>query len=224
MLSMQNVRGENNLEMSYPALRRASVAKCHAGRSGCRNRRLRPDAGAPAAVNGDRDRQALDWSPETIFELLGTQPVLGRLFTNEIEETRTSQPTMVLSHRLWQTRFAGSAGVVGQTIFVQNVPFTIVGVAPPGFFGHVVGESPDAWIPATAQPRLWSSRNFLESAGVDWVRLIARLRPDATVQSARGRSPDRLPSNRAGLGRERRTEKACPSARRSRRRRSEWIL
>ncbi len=185
VLSIQNARGEINLEMSYPLFaelrsRNATLDDLAAGTSGSDRMQVR----VPPSTEIETVKLWL--VSGNYFELLGTQPVLGRLFTNEIEEARASEPTMVLSHRLWQTRFAESAGVVGQTVFVQSVPLTIVGVAAPGFFGHVVGESPDAWIPATAQPRLWSSRNYLESASVDWVRLIGRLRPDATVQSARG--------------------------------------
>jgi predicted permease len=94
-------------------------------------------------------------------------------------------PTAVLSHRYWKSRFASNAAVIGQTVFIENVAFTIVGVAPPSFFGNVVGESPDVWVPASVQPQLWGGVDLRDNSSVDWLMLMGRLRPGVSQVQAR---------------------------------------
>jgi predicted permease len=183
VLSMRNARAEENLELSYPLFielrdRNHTLADLAAGTSASNRVQVR--------VPPSREIETVSLASVSgnFFEMLGVYPARGRLFTAAMESSRTSEPTMVLDYGYWQTRFGGSESVVGETVLVQNVAFTVVGVAPQGFFGHVVGESPDVWIPAVTQPRLSSASDYLGSTGVDWVRLIGRLRPGVTHQAA----------------------------------------
>ena len=124
----------------------------------------------------DGDTALVAVASPTLFDVLGVAARIGRMLTPD-DEVPGAAPAAVLNHRYWKARFGGSADAVGQTVFIQNIAFTIVGVAPPGFFGHVVGESPDLWVPTNMQPRLWAGRDFLDHAGVDWLLLVGRLRP-----------------------------------------------
>ncbi|HKY04932.1 MAG TPA: ABC transporter permease, partial [Blastocatellia bacterium] len=78
---------------------------------------------------------------------LGVQTILGRTITPADDQAGAS-PVAVITHRYWQRRFGLDPGVVGKDIIVNNVPFTIIGVTPPEFFGALqVGDSPDLSIP-----------------------------------------------------------------------------
>ena len=78
------------------------------------------------------------------FGLLGVQPALGRTFAAD-ERDRSDKQVMVLSHRLWQRRFAGDPRILGSTVMANGRPFTIVGVMPPGFSFR--GDRYELWIP-----------------------------------------------------------------------------
>ncbi len=118
------------------------------------------------------------------FETLGVRAAVGRPLTAGDDVPPGAHPVAVLSDRFWRNRFHADQGVLGTTVEVHRVALTVVGVAPPGFFGAVVGEMPDLWVPATLQPQLLPPQNNLEQVGVDWLRVIARLRPEATRAQA----------------------------------------
>src|SRR6266566_378969 len=122
---------------------------------------------------------------ENYFETLGVEALLGRTFTADDGPTPGSDPVLVISYGYWQRRFFADASVIGRKIRLNNYPFTIIGVAPPGFFGEVVGDRPDLWAPMMIQPQLLPGRNFLESVNDAALLLIGRLKPGVTVEQAR---------------------------------------
>jgi len=81
------------------------------------------------------------------FSVLGVPALLGRTLTAEDDRAGNPQAVAVISHSFWQRRFAGDPSVVGQAITFNDVPFTIVGVTPPGFFGFQPGGNPELWWP-----------------------------------------------------------------------------
>jgi predicted permease len=119
------------------------------------------------------------------FDTLGVQALLGRIFTAEEDRKPASDPVAVISYGYWQRRFSGDPSVIGRTVRLQNYPFTIVGVAPPGFFGEVVGDRPDLWAPMMMQPQLMPGRGFLESVNTASLLLMGRLKPGVTLEQAR---------------------------------------
>src|SRR6266702_2423422 len=121
---------------------------------------------------------------ENYFETLGVEALLGRTFTADDGPTPGSDPVLVISYGYWQRRFFADASVIGRKIRLNNYPFTIIGVAPPGFFGEVVGDRPDLCAPMMIQPQLLPGRNFLESVNDAALLLIGRL-PGVTVEQAR---------------------------------------
>jgi len=121
------------------------------------------------------------------FTGLGISPILGRSFLEE-EDRRGQEPAVILSHRYWTGRLGGDRDVVGRSIRVNNAPARIVGIAPPGFFGLVIGEWVDAYAPLSArsafEPAL-AARPPTGGENADWwVRQAARLKPGVAASAA----------------------------------------
>ena len=116
------------------------------------------------------------------FSTLGVSAVSGRPL-GENDDTPSSSPATVLSYRAWQTEFAGDRSLIGSTISIQARPFTIVGIAPPGFFGDRVTDSaPDFWIPLATEPYLYSGENsILHHADSNWLYALGRVRPGTSI-------------------------------------------
>ena len=93
----------------------------------------------------------------------------------------------MLSHRAWQTRYAGNPSVVGSTFIIEGHPFTVIGVAPPGFFGETLrSDPPDLWIPVQQEPLIDGHGALLPQSVGAWLRMMGRLRPGASIK---GMSP-----------------------------------
>src|SRR5256884_387531 len=88
----------------------------------------------------------------TFFSTLGVPPILGRLFTVDDDRLGAS-PAAVISYVYWEQRFGRDPGVIGKTLTINSVPFTIIGVSASGFFGVEPGRSVDIWVPLHTQPQ-----------------------------------------------------------------------
>ncbi|MFB3852841.1 MAG: ABC transporter permease [Vicinamibacterales bacterium] len=118
------------------------------------------------------------------FDALRVEPVLGRGFLPEEDRTPGSHPVVVLSHGFWQRRFSGDPSVVGRTISLNTRPFTVVGIAPPGFTGVLVGLRADLFVPIMMQAEMMGSSQ-LERRGNHWLNAFGRLRPGVSLEQAR---------------------------------------
>jgi putative ABC transport system permease protein len=111
------------------------------------------------------------------FSVLGVSAALGRTLTPADDQAGQPQPVAVISQSFWQRRFGADPAVVGKTILFDDVPLTIVGVAPAGFFGFEVGANPDLWWPMQLAPRVdtgpWAQR--LRQKSSFWLRIMGRL-------------------------------------------------
>jgi predicted permease len=105
------------------------------------------------------------------FRTLGLQPALGAFFT------RDDEPSVVLSYRLWQSRFGGDRQIVGSTVYVDSRPYVVAGVAPRGFAGTVVGFANDLWVPLLSRAQASVDSNPM-------VFPFGRLRDGAELQGA----------------------------------------
>ncbi|HEV7844434.1 MAG TPA: ABC transporter permease, partial [Pyrinomonadaceae bacterium] len=122
--------------------------------------------GEPEQVPGARISSGL-------FEILGVAPTTGRTFRPE-EDRPNNNAVVILSYGLWQRRFGGKPGIIGQSINVGNRPHTIIGIMPAGFkFPEVA----DLWIPLALDTTMWTRNDHGLSA-------IARLKPNVTVEQA----------------------------------------
>jgi predicted permease len=120
------------------------------------------------------------------FEALRVRPMLGRSFT--VEDDRRGGgpdgPVAVISYAFWQRRFGGSSDVVGRTQTIDRVPFTIVGVMPPDFFGTDVGSRSDVFLPIGTEPLIRGRDSQLDRATTSSLLVMARLKDGQTIASA----------------------------------------
>ncbi len=117
---------------------------------------------------------------------LGVAPLLGRAIGDD-DDQATANPVALLSHAFWQRRFGGDQTVVGNTLSINNVPFTIIGVTPPEFFGTLdVGEAPDLTLALAMEPRLRQGGvpNLNETWNW-WLRVMGRLKPGVGYDQVR---------------------------------------
>lgn len=121
----------------------------------------------------------------TYFPVLGVNAGMGRVLTEADDQTPGGHPVAVVSYAWWQKRLGGDPSAVGKTITIDNVAYTIVGVAPKEFFGTSVGVAPDLWIPLAMEkqmpPTHWDERN---NDGWQSLYIIARLKNGVTAAQA----------------------------------------
>ncbi len=124
------------------------------------------------------------------FSLLGVKPFQGRLIQPADHQRGEVSSVVVLAHDLWHGPLGGDDSIVGQTLRLNGIPFTVVGIAPAGFRGTSLGDAADLWIPmfsaaqlnfgAVSRPTIWDER------GSRWIDgLTGRLAEGATVEQAR---------------------------------------
>jgi len=121
----------------------------------------------------------------TYFSTFGVGAFGGRVFSPD-DDKASAPPVTVLSHYVWENTYGGDASVIGSTFVVENHPFTVIGVAPPGFFGDTLqGDPPDLWIPLQQEPLVAGaadgSGSLLRQPVSAWLRVVGRLRAGATV-------------------------------------------
>jgi len=122
------------------------------------------------------------------FQTLETHAALGRLLTPEDDRVVGGSPVAVISYGCWERRFGRDEGVVGHKMVVNGMPFEVVGVAAPGFFGARAGTAPDFWLPLTMQSAIHYAQHYSdrEAAELDkswipqpdirWLQIIVRAR------------------------------------------------
>ncbi|MGC2422345.1 MAG: ABC transporter permease [Candidatus Acidiferrales bacterium] len=112
------------------------------------------------------------------FNVLGVRAAIGRTI-QPADDAVSSAPVAVLSYGYWQSAFGGNRSVVGRTIRLNDVPFTVVGVSEPSFTRLSPGKTQDMWIPRSIFPRVGFTENWskIESPGSAWLAVVARLKP-----------------------------------------------
>ncbi|PYV32240.1 MAG: ABC transporter substrate-binding protein [Acidobacteria bacterium] len=115
------------------------------------------------------------------FSMLGVRAFAGRVFTPD-DDRPGAPPVAVLSHRVWQISYASDPAVVGSNFVIEGHPFTVIGVAPPGFFGETLqSDPPDIWLPIQQEPMIDGDANLLHQSSGAWLRMMGRLRPGAST-------------------------------------------
>ena len=115
------------------------------------------------------------------FDLLGVRPVAGRTFRPEEDRPPGEARVVILGHDLWQRRFRGSPAAVGSSLWLNEEPYTVVGVMPPGF--HGLTDEAEVWLPAAvAQSAL--GKHYVEMRRFRWLFGVARLAPQVSVEQA----------------------------------------
>jgi putative ABC transport system permease protein len=114
------------------------------------------------------------------FDVLGVNPILGRSFLPEEDQTPGSRPVVVLSYTCWQKRFAADPAIVGRTISLNNHTFTVIGVAPKGFIGTEVAYAPEYWAPMMMAKVIEPGSRWLDSRDSNNLFMIGRMKPGVT--------------------------------------------
>jgi predicted permease len=118
------------------------------------------------------------------FDVLGVRPALGRLLVASDDTVLNGNPVGVLSFNYWQRRFGGDRGVLNQSIAVNGHPFTVIGVAQPGFHSVVMGDTPDLFAPMTMKSLVMPGNDDLENRRSSWLNIVARLKPGVSLEQA----------------------------------------
>src|SRR5437764_3306651 len=126
------------------------------------------------------------WASARIFDTLGVPAILGRTFT-EADDRRgggTDGPVAVISYAFWQRRYGGAADVVGKRLDIERVPFTIVGVTGPDFFGPEIGHAFDVAVPIATEALFHPTRPRLDRGSWWWLSIMGRLKNGQSIESA----------------------------------------
>src|SRR5947209_6001866 len=118
------------------------------------------------------------------FEAIGVRPILGHAFEPSDDVGSNSHPVVVISYQLWRNRFKGDPDIIGKTQRFNNVPHTIIGVAPPGFYGTFVGWAMQFWVPVSMEETFESGGYKLEDRDARWIEAFVRLKPGVSREQA----------------------------------------
>jgi predicted permease len=121
-----------------------------------------------------------------LFSTLGVEPLLGRTLTaaDDVQGGGSDGPVAVISYNYWQRRLGASPNVVGQRLTLDRVPFTIVGVTPPAFFGVEIGRSFDVAVPLATEPLIRGGDSLLTSASDRWLTALLRVKASQSLETA----------------------------------------
>ena len=116
------------------------------------------------------------------FATLGLGAYAGRPLSDS-DDTPSASPATVVSYRAWQTEFAADPSLIGSTISIQAHPFTVIGIAPPGFFGDRVSDSPpDFWMPLATEPYVQPTvGSKVHTPEANWLYPLGRVRPGTNI-------------------------------------------
>jgi predicted permease len=184
-LSYADARGSGRTDFSYPIFQQFQeenrvFSSLFATGGGVYKFDIKPSG---AGATGQSEQAGIELVSGEYFSILGVDPVLGRSLTPDDDKIGAPNPVAVLSYGYWKRRLGLDPAVLGKTFSVGDTVFTIVGVAPPRFFGETVGRTPDMWVPVTTADRL-TGESFLNSANVSWLEILGRLRPGVSPQQA----------------------------------------
>jgi predicted permease len=139
-------------------------------------------AGSPGAAQGYPGK----YVSGNYFDMFGVKGFAGRMLSRA-DDAPGAPPVTVMSYRLWHEKYAASPAVIGSVFNFNNQPFTVVGIAPPTFFGDTLTSTPpDFFLPLAAEPALDTDTAVLNRPTTHWLDLIGRIRPGvaaATVEA-----------------------------------------
>ena len=144
----------------------------------------------PLNWGGQAEPQQLNASlvSGNFFDVLGVKPYRGRTFIADGDKKVGGNPEVVLSYSLWARRFGSDDKFLGQTITLNGTPYTVVGVAPPGFKGIVSLGRPDVlWIPITMRDYVLTGqlKDWENNRRFRWTSIVGRLKPQVPITEAR---------------------------------------
>ena len=137
--------------------------------------------------HGTSEAMFTEFITANYFSTLGLTPARGRFFFPDEDTVAGAHPVAVLNYASWQVHFGGAEDIIGREILVNNVPLTVIGIAPPHFIGVNAVFGPNLWIPAAMAERLFptSLENVLTDRGQAAFLAVGRLNPGVRQTQAR---------------------------------------
>jgi predicted permease len=121
------------------------------------------------------------------FQMFGLNAFAGRLLL-PIDDKPSAPAVTVMSYRAWRDHYGFDPTIVGQTFIIRGVPMTVVGIAPPGFYGDTVRiDPPDFWFPMSTEPQLHGSNSMIHKPSSHWLYVVGRLKEDASKSQVEAR-------------------------------------
>lgn len=121
------------------------------------------------------------------FDTLGLRPYAGRLLRAS-DDVRGATPVAVLSYRTWQEKFGRNPSIIGSSFVVNGNPVTVVGIAPPGFFGErLTDRPPSLWLPLNLNSVLAPEVDQIDHPEIQWLNLIGRVAPGTPIAPIQAR-------------------------------------
>jgi putative ABC transport system permease protein len=139
---------------------------------------------ASVASRGQTDRASGELVSGNYFEVLGVQPAVGRVFSQDDDRVPGAQPVVVLSHSYWTRHFGGDPSVLNKVLLINNVEMTVVGVSQAGFFGVQVGRTPDIFVPMMMTQQMTTFGETLDDWNDYWMNVLARRKPEISEKQA----------------------------------------
>lgn len=136
------------------------------------------------SVDGSNERAFGEVVSGNYFSALGIPLALGRGFLPDEDKTPGSHPVVVISHSLWQTRFAGDPAIAGRSLKLNGQSFTVIGVAEKGFSGMLRGFGADLWVPSMMGDQVSPGSHGLTERGDRSLMIMGRLKPGVTLAQA----------------------------------------
>ena len=117
------------------------------------------------------------------FSTFGIPAYAGRMLTPQ-DDIKGAPAVAVMSFRTWQEKFGQDPSVVGAGFVVNAQPVTVIGIAPPGFFGDRIRSNPPSlWLPLASEPLFDSTASLINEPSLDWLDLIGRVKPDSNIKA-----------------------------------------
>ncbi|MEO6725679.1 MAG: ABC transporter permease [Blastocatellia bacterium] len=141
---------------------------------------------APLSISHDGVNERL-WGyavSGNYFQVLGVGAAQGRVITVDDDRLPGAHPVTVLSHTCWLQRFGSRPDIVGKEVIANGRGYTVIGVAPPGFYGTESIAAPEMWFPMAMQAQIEVGNNWLEARGVENIFVQGRLKPGVSVARA----------------------------------------
>ena len=116
------------------------------------------------------------------FSMFGISAYAGRVFSAD-DDRKGTEPVAIMSYATWQQKYGQDPTVVGGNFVFNGLPFTVIGIAPPGFFGDRMEREPAFWLPLNAEAVIDGPQNLLQFPQQDWLDLTGRLAPGGDPKS-----------------------------------------
>ena len=143
--------------------------------------------GLPLTLHGDTNAVPVTLTSSNYFDLLGVKPAMGRFFSPD-EDLDHAVAVAVLSHAMWVTTFGADTGLLGKSITLNSLPFSVIGVAPEGFKGTAALAGADViWVPLGMRDQLLTGQLKALSTNrrFRWISILGRLKPGVSLEQAR---------------------------------------